>query len=195
MGILGGTEEAGRHIGYLTKYLMKDLAHAAGLDDTATERQREHHHRLVAELRVTPCSPRCPVWLIYGVQPKGARLAMTPSQCKGKAHRSEHLDIGGRRVLVSRKWSGKSLADHASERAAFVRQLLTATGIRTGCAVDDGPFEWEKTKAGDPDVPTRPALLLHAISERQRWKADYDAARALASGLSEIRSATPEAAA
>lgn len=194
-GILGGTEEAGRHIGYLTKYLMKDVANAAGLNEDATERQREHHRRLVAELRVTPCSPKCPIWLIYGVQPKGARLSMASGQCKGKAHRAEHLGIAGRRVLVSRKWSGKTLADHAGERAAFVRQLLTATGVRPGYAVDDGPFEWEPTKAGDPDVPTRPALLLHAISERQRWKADYDAAQLLAGAPPENRSATTEEAA
>jgi hypothetical protein len=25
-------------------------------------------------------------------------------------------------------------------------------------------------------VPTRPVLLLHAINQRQRWRADYDAA-------------------
>ncbi|HEX4099576.1 MAG TPA: replication initiator, partial [Pseudonocardiaceae bacterium] len=30
-GILGGTEEAGRHIGYLTKYLSKSIGQAAGL--------------------------------------------------------------------------------------------------------------------------------------------------------------------
>ena len=48
-------------------------------------------------------------------------------------------------------------------------------------AVDDGPFAWEKTRPGDPDVPTRPALLLHAISQRQRWRADYLAAQ-LAAG-------------
>ena len=179
-GILGGTEEAGRHIGYLTKYLTKDVAHAAGLGEDATARQREHHRRLVDELRVTPCSPTCPVWLIYGQQPKGARLSMTPGQCKGKAHKPEHLGIAGRRVLVSRKWSGKTLADHAGERAVFVRQLLERTGVRPGYAVDDGPFEWEPTKAGDPDVPTRPALLLQAIAQRQRWKADYDAALLLA---------------
>jgi hypothetical protein len=179
-GILGGTEEAGRHIGYLTKYLTKDVAHAAGLADDATDRKRRHRDRLVAELRVTPCSPRCGVWLLYGVQPKGARLATVPGQCKGKAHRAEHLGIAGRRVLVSRKWSGKTLDDHRAERGAFVRQLLAKAGVRPGYAVDDGPFEWEKTEAGDPDVPTRPALLLHAISERQRWKADYDAAQLIA---------------
>ncbi|MDT7616319.1 MAG: hypothetical protein QOF00_3766 [Pseudonocardiales bacterium] len=194
-GILGGTEEAGRHIGYLTKYLTKDVAHAAGLADDANDRQRRHRDRLVAELRKTPCSPRCGVWLLYGVQPKGARLATIPGQCKGKAHKAEHLGIAGRRVLVSRKWSGKTLDDHRAERSAFVRQLLDKAGVRPGYAVDDGPFEWEKTKAGDPDVPTRPALLLHAISERQRWKADYDAAQLVIGDDPPDRSATTEEAA
>jgi hypothetical protein len=194
-GILGGTEEAGRHIGYLTKYLTKSVGQAAGLGEDASERQREHARRLVAELRITPCSPRCPVWLLYGIQPKGARLSTTPSQCKGKAHKPEHLDIAGRRVLVSRKWSNKTLDDHRAERAVFVRQLLDRAGVRPGYAVD-GPFEWERTRPGDTDVPTRPALLLHAISERQRWKADYEAAQ-LAAGPPppDTRSATGDQAA
>ncbi len=34
---------------------------------------------------------------------------MTPGRCKGKAHQPEHLGIAGRRVLVSRKWSNKTL--------------------------------------------------------------------------------------
>jgi hypothetical protein len=175
-GILGGTEEAGRHIGYLTKYLTKSVGQAAELDETATDRQREHARRLTAELAITPCSPRCPIWLIYGIEPRGARLSTVPGHCKGKAHKPEHLGIAGRRVLVSRKWSNKSLKDHRTERAAFVRQLLAKAGVRPGYAVDDGPFEWERTKAGDTDVPSRPVLLLHAINQRQRWRADYDAA-------------------
>jgi hypothetical protein len=189
-GILGGTEEAGRHIGYLTKYLTKSVGQAVGLDEDATERQREHARRLVATLRVTPCSPRCGVWLLYGIQPNGARLSTTPGQCRGKAHKPEHLGIAGRRVLVSRKWSNKTLDDHRAERAAFVRQLLDRAGFRPGYAVDDGPFEWERTRPGDEDVPTRPALLLHAISERQRWKADYEAAQLAAGPPPDTRSAT-----
>ncbi len=176
-GILGGTEEAGRHIGYLTKYLTKSVTQAAGLAEDATKRQREHVRRLVAELRVTPCSPRCPVWLLYGIAPKGARMATEPGCCKGKAHKPEHLGIGGRRVLVSRKWSNKTLDDHRAERAEFVRQLLDQAGIQPAHAVDDGPFLWERTKAGDTDVPTRPALLMAAISQRQRWRAEYLAAQ------------------
>jgi hypothetical protein len=179
-GILGGTEEAGRHIGYLTKYLTKDVAKAAGIDESTSDRLREHHRRLVAELRVTPCSPRCGVWLLYGIQPHGARPGTVAGQCKGKAHKAEHLGIAGRRVLVSRRWSGKTLTDHAAERAQFVRQLLERAHVRPGYAVDDGPFEWERTQPGDADIPSRPALLLAAIAERQRWQADYEAAQALA---------------
>jgi hypothetical protein len=191
-GILGGTEEAGRHIGYLTKYLTKSVATAAGLGEDATDRQREHHNRLVAELRITPCSPRCPVWLLYGIQPKGAKSSITPGLCKGKAHKPEHLGVAGRRVLVSRKWSNKSLADHRAERAEFVRQLLQQAGVRPGYAVDDGPFEWERTRPGDPDIPTRPVLLLQAISQRQRWKADYTAAQLAAGEHPDDRSAIPD---
>ncbi len=189
-GILGGTEEAGRHIGYLTKYLTKSVSQAAGLTGDVTERQREHRRRLLAELERTPCSPHCPIWLLYGVQPRKVRHTTTPGVCKGKAHRPEHLGIAGRRVLVSRKWSSKTLDDHHAERTAFVRQLLAKAGVRPGYAVDDGPFAWEKTRPGDPDVPSRPALLLHAISQRQRWKADYLAAQLAAGEPPGIRSAT-----
>ena len=189
-GILGGTEEAGRHIGYLTKYLTKSITQASGLGDDATIRQRKHADRLAAELRITPCSPRCAVWLLYGVQPKGARPSITPGSCKGKAHRPEHLGIAGRRVLVSRKWSNKSLSDHRAERAEFVRRLLDRAGVRPAYAVDDGPFLWEPTRPGDTDVPTRPALLLQAISQRQRWRADYLAAQIAAGESQDTRSAT-----
>ena len=181
-GILGGTEEAGRHVGYLTKYLAKSMGQAAGLNEHATDAHRDHARRLHAELQVTPCSPRCAVWLLYGIQPKGARYSMTPGRCKGKAHQSEHLGIAGRRVLVSRKWSNKSLDDHRADRAEFVRQLLDATGIQPSHGVQDGPYRWERTAPTDPDIPPRPVLLLHALAERQRWKAEYTAAQLAANG-------------
>ncbi|WP_224393031.1 replication initiator [Pseudonocardia sp. ICBG1293] len=195
-GILGGTEEAGRHIGYLTKYLTKSVGQAAGLDESATSRQREHARRLAAELAQTPCSPRCPIWLLYGIQPKGARPEMTPGHCTGKAHKPEHLGIAGRRVLVSRKWSNKSLGDHRADRTAFVRQLLDQAGITPAYPVDDGPFDWEPAQPGDSDVPSRTVLLLHAIHQRQRWRADYDAAlRAVSNTPPGDRSATVDQAA
>jgi hypothetical protein len=176
-GVLGGSEEAGRHIGYLAKYLTKSISQAAGLGQHATDAQREHVRRLHAELQITPCSPRCPVWLAYGVQPKGARHSMTPGRCKGKAHQLDHLGIAGRRVLVSRKWSNKTLDDHRAERGEFVRQLLERTGIQPAHGPEDGPYLWERTAPADPDIPPRPVLLLQAIAERQRWKAEYTAAQ------------------
>jgi hypothetical protein len=96
---------------------------------------------------------------------------------------------------VSRKWSNKTLQEHQAERTAFVRQLLIKARVQPAYAVDDGPFAWEKTKPGEPDVPTRPALLLQAISQRQRWRADYLAAQLAAGEPHGIRSATEEAAA
>jgi len=181
-GILGGTEEAGRHIGYVTKYLTKSISQAAGLTEHATDAHREHAHRLHAQLRITPCSPRCPIWLLYGIQPKGARHTMIPGRCKGKAHQPDHLGIAGRRVLVSRKWSNKTLDDHRAERSEFVRQLLEAVGIHPVNSPGDGPYLWERTAPTDPDVPSRPVLLLHAIAERQRWQAEYTAAQLAATG-------------
>ena len=181
-GILGGTEEAGRHIGYLTKYLTKTIHQAAGLDEHATDAQRDHIHRLHAELQITPCSPRCAVWLLYGVQPQGARHSMTPGRCKGKAHRAEHLGIAGRRVLVSRKWSNKNLDDHRAERGEFVRQLLQQAGIQPAHGPQDGPYLWERPAPTDPDIPPRPVLLLQAVAERQRWKAEYTAAQLATAG-------------
>jgi hypothetical protein len=112
---------------------------------------------------------------------------MTPGQCKGEAHQLEHLGIAGRRVLVSRKWSNKSLDDHRAERGEFVRQLLDAAGIQPSHGLQDGPYRWERTAPTDPDVPPRPvlllqAVLLQAVAERQRWKAEYTAAQLAATG-------------
>ncbi|ATE57951.1 replication initiator [Actinosynnema pretiosum] len=170
-GILGGSADAGRHIGYLTKYLTKSISECY---QAQTSRQEDHADRLCAELAVTPCSPQCPVWLLYGVQPKGARLSMEPGRCKGKAHKRTTLGVAGRRVLVSRKWSGKSLADHKHDRVAFVRQLLADVGIKQ----EDQPTRvlWNNVQPGDPNVPPRQHLLLRAVAERRRWKAEYTAA-------------------
>ena len=68
----------------------------------------------------------------YGIRPKNARPGLIPGCCKGKAHRREYLGYAGRRVLVSRKWSGKTLADHRAYRKAPPQQLLQAMGSGAG---------------------------------------------------------------
>ncbi|MEV7552339.1 replication initiator [Amycolatopsis sp. NPDC089917] len=188
-GILGGSEEAGRHIGYLTKYLTKSTGEVVEAD---TARQRDHHDRLHAELSVTPCSPRCAVWLLYGINPKGANGKSTPGHCKGRAHRRTTLGLPGRRVLVSRKWSGKTLVDHKADRKAFVLEALAAVGIEKP-APDPARLVWRKVDSGDANVPPRDHLVMHAISERITWKAEYDKALLAAQSPPDL-SATPLAA-
>jgi hypothetical protein len=192
-GILGGTEEAGRHIGYLSKYLTKSITEVVAEDSSS--QQEDHADRLHAELRLTPCSARCPVWLLYGIQPVGATSRTVPGHCTGRAHRRSTLGLPGRRVLVSRKWSGKTLADHKDDRKFFVAQALAAVGIEKPTQ-DASSFIWRKVPPGDPHVPPRAHLLMQAITERIRWKAEYDHALLAAAGPpgnSDV-SATPQAA-
>jgi hypothetical protein len=192
-GILGGSEEAGRHIGYLSKYLTKSISEVV---EPSTDAQRRHADRLHDELRVTPCSPRCAVWLLYGVQPHGVTSKTVPGRCKGRAHRRTTLGLPGRRVLVSRKWSGKTLADHRADRKAFVAQALAAVGIEKP-EPDPGRLLWRKVSPGDQNVPPRAHLLMRAIAERISWRAEYDRAMLAASGAPPGEadlSATPQAA-
>ena len=130
-GVLAGSRDANRCIGYLTKYLTK---HVADCHQAQTPAQHEHAERLAAALRYEPCSPTCANWLRYGVQPRNARAGLRPGRCKGKAHRREYLGYAGRRVLVSRKWSGKTLADHRGDRRAW---LMDTLGLP---AADPGPL-------------------------------------------------------
>jgi hypothetical protein len=189
--VLGGTPDAGKHIGYLAKYLTKSITATVGLDEDASAGKREHARRLHAELARTPCSDRCPIWLRYRVEPKGAGPRTVPGRCKGKAHRPEYLGMGGRRVLVSRKWSGKTLDDHRGERGQFVPQLLADAGITDTREQRPVRAMWEKPSPHDPDVPPRPVLLMNAIAERQRWKAEYTAALLAAAERPPNCSATP----
>ena len=111
-GVLSGSKDAAQCIGYLTKYLTKQVADC---HQAQTDTERAHAERLAEALRFEPCSPRCANWLRYGIQPKNARPGLVPGACKGKAHRREYLGYCGRRVLNSRKWSGRTLADHRAQ--------------------------------------------------------------------------------
>ena len=73
-GLVAGTVDADRRIGYLAKYLTKAIADP--LKDDATSSAREAHvDRLHREVRWLPCSPKCWNWIAYGVQPHGAEPA------------------------------------------------------------------------------------------------------------------------
>ena len=87
-GVLAGSRDARRCIGYLTKYLTKHLGHCHQADSDA---QAAHAVRLAAALQYEPCSPTCANWLRYGIQPKNARPGQRPGCCRGKTHRREYL--------------------------------------------------------------------------------------------------------
>jgi hypothetical protein len=132
--------------------------------------------RLADALRYQPCSPRCANWLRYGIQPKDARPGLARGRCKGKAHDADHLGYAGRRVLVSRKWSGKTLADHRADRKDW---LLRTLGVS---ATDPARYAWEPVAPGDPDHMDHARRLLHAVADRARWQAALNDARRRATG-------------
>ena len=189
-GIIATEGDADRRVGYLTKYLAKSFTEAfAG--EASSQRQRAHADRLHEEVRWMPCSPRCANWLRFGVQPKDAAPAMFPGGCKAKIHDADHLGCGGRRVLVSRLWTGKTLRDHRADRAEVVRQVLLEAGIeapeieRLAASVrkPDGTqrFEWRVYDPLDATVPIYRQVLTRSITEHLRWTTQYEAAKSRAS--------------
>ena len=173
-GVLAGSPQAARCIGYLTKYLTKQVGDC---HQATTGTQHDHATRLAEALRHQPCSPRCANWLRYGIQPKNARPGLTPGACKGKAHDADHLGYAGRRVLVSRKWSGKTLADHRADRKEW---LLRTLGVS---ATDPARYAWEPVAPGDLDHMEHARRLLHVVADRLRWQTALREAR-LRAGLS-----------
>jgi hypothetical protein len=167
-GVLAGSKDAARCIGYLTKYLTKQVGDCHHAE---TDAQRAHVAQLAEALRFQPCSPTCANWLRYGIQPKNARPGLVPGRCKGKAHDSDHLGYAGRRVLVSRRWSGKTLADHRADRQDW---LLSTLGVS---ATDPARYAWELVAPGDPDHMDHARRLLHAVADRARWQAALNEAR------------------
>ncbi|WP_424991555.1 replication initiator [Nocardia nova] len=117
-----------------------------------------------AALCRTPCSPRCAIWLLYGLIPKGATAKTVPGVCKARAHRRETLALPGNRVLTSEKWTGKTLGDHKADRIEFVRRKLAAVGIDEA-ARDPRRYTWATVALGTR-MPSRAQLLMSAIAER-----------------------------
>ena len=177
-GILGGTEEAGRHIGYLTKYLTKSVGQAAGLDDDRDRAAARAPRRLAAELAHHAVLAALP----------GLAALRHPAQGRPTVHgargcaRARRTSPNTSASPAAASWSPASgrtrpSTDHRAERTAFVRQLLDqapASGPATPSTT--ARSSGRRPRPGDPDVPTRPVLLLHAIHQRQRWRADYHAA-------------------
>jgi hypothetical protein len=183
-GLVAGTPDADRTIRYLCKYLTKALA--GTYDDypaDMSDARARHLDRLADEARWLPCSPGCANWLRYGVQPDGRRPGMVPGQCKRRAHDPENLGFGGRRVLVSRQWTGKTLAGHKADRAAVVRAALEEAGIdpddhdELSLEGSDGRWAWHVLPRSQVDDATYAAAIGEAVATRQRWRRECEAAK------------------
>ncbi|MBA2558585.1 MAG: replication initiation protein [Propionibacteriales bacterium] len=205
-GIIATDEhEVGRAVAYLTKYLAKDIASSHDDPDQLTPPQRDHLDRLHAKVRVLPCSPRCANWVRYGIQPKAAHERLNAGHCTAKAHDRHHLGLGGRRVHVSRQWTGKTLSEHAADRSEIVRQVLTDAGItdipgRDRCSAttpgsDGRPrYLWTRIAHHDQDALTYREAISAAIAERVAWREQYEYARDRAGPGDRARSAVESAA-
>ena len=185
-GIIAPSQDADRAIRYLTKYLTKSIADAYVAPDSWTEPSLCRARR--------PVACRAAVAAVLGAvrelaplrhPAEGRRqLVWSPGRCDGKAHDRENLGLGGRRVLVSRQWSGKTLSEHRADRATVVREALEAAGMlapeiermaATVMAADGKPrFVWTDTR---PDPITYARVIMHAVAERLRWRAQYRAAK------------------
>ncbi|MEV8513451.1 replication initiator [Dactylosporangium sp. NPDC051484] len=200
-GVNANDRNVDRTIGYITKYITKS---AADCHQLTTDRQRDHLERFWRELRVTPCSERCANWLLYGIQPKNAHARLRPGNCKGRVHQRSTLGIGGRRILVSRDWSGKTLADHRHDARAWVKALLgISDGVDQVPVVDDhqpgtpAPVAWELARPNDPDLPPMRHRLLRALAQRIQWRNALNAAKDRAiqpDPVTETRGTAPSAA-
>ena len=74
-------------------------------------------------------------------------------------------------MLVSRKWSGKTLADHRADRKAWL------TGVLGLPATDPSRYSWEPVKPGDPDHMPNGQRLLHVVADRIQWQTALEQAR------------------
>ena len=104
------------------------------------------------------CCPRCGRLLWQRIQADGS---VTAGRCKSKAHDSDHFGYAGRRVLASRKWSGKTLDDHRGDRKEW---LLKTLGVP---ATDPVRYAWEVVAPTDPG-PHGPRPAAAACRRRPR---------------------------
>lgn len=197
-GLLGDSADSDRRVRYLTKYLTKSVSDAYVDEDGPVPAYEAHTDRLHDEVRWLPCSPECANWLRYGVQPRHASPGLAPGRCASRAHDRENLGLGGRRVQVSRHWTGKTLRGHRADRAAVVRAVLAEAGIEApavdrlaaGTAQGDAAarFVWARPIVGASDFV---AAILDSVVERRRWRLEYELARqAVRAGPVDTHSAT-----
>ncbi len=190
-GILGGSADSARAVRYLCKYLTKSIANTytdgEDSDDAATAGISDvdrHISRLHEQVRWLPCSPACANWLRYGVQPANPGPGLTPGRCPSPAHERDNLGLGGRRVLASRAWTGKTFGEHRADRRAVVAEVLEAAGSPPTTRLDSRPpqlpdgrsrYVWKDVPVADRDYVS---VMIGCIRQASQRREQYETAKA-----------------
>lgn len=151
---------------------------------------REGHHVRSVNASLTLWSSRSsPVLTLPAIPsavdpPPRERAWQAPARSlQGQGPSETTLGIGGRRVLVSRNWSGKTLADHRADAHAWVKALLGVSDTAgeappaNSQVAAPAPIAWELALHGDADLPPLEHRLLRAISQRIQRRSQLIAAR------------------
>ena len=176
-------------VGYLCKYLTKAIAGTYDDGDASRRPGRRTSTGWPRRCAGCPARPRAPTGCATASSPRTPEPGMVPGPLQHKAHDRANLGLGGRRVLVSRKWSGKTLADHKADRAAVVagrprgsrhrsRRPRRARPSRAPTAAGPGRC----SAAPGSTRRTYTAAIAQAIATRERWRAEYEAAKAARAG-------------
>jgi hypothetical protein len=127
---------------------------------------------------------------------------MRPGECPAKTPDRWHLGIGGRRVLVSRQWTGKTLSEHRADRAEVVRQVLDAAGIdapdrmrMSAARSEDGTarYIWTPLDLRRDALPDYRLPIGKCITQQQQWHAQYETAKQHGPPNEPVRQLTPTA--
>ena len=167
-GMLAGSPRAARCIGYLTKYLTK---HVGACHQAATGPES-----------TTP--PGWPRRCATSRAPRGARtgsgtassrrtpgLGWPPAPARARLTTLITWAMPGGGCSVSRKWSGKTLADHRADRKEW---LLRTLGVS---ATDPARYAWELVAPADQDHMDHARRMLHVVADRLRWQTALAEAR------------------
>jgi integrase len=180
-GVLAGSRDSARCIGYLTKYLTK---HLGDCHQAATGPAADHAARLADALRYEPCSPTCANWLRYGIQPRNPREGLRPKTVvlyryllrKHIAPGLGHVAIADLQPRQVRRWRQQLLDAKVSEVTVAKAYPLLKAVLNT--AADDGVIRRNPCRikgAGQEKSAERPVLtitqvyaLADAVPERYR---------------------------
>jgi hypothetical protein len=117
-----------------------------------------------------------------GVQSEHAGPDLTPGHCRGKVHQRGTLGYTGRRCLVSRNWSGKTLTDHRLDGRDWFRAitagLLDEGQDRPDEHTDRPRYQYTLVPRADRDIATLTERIMRAIGARDRARQALQLVRA-----------------